>query len=428
MTSALQPSPDPPNVYLIGCGVVGQAILQAHLAAGCNVSISDLDEARLQAVCEQAIAGIPQARVTSAPPLGEKLPTRHLFAPEQNAIHPPPGRVEPQRGEGKASRRQPSPPGNPEDLAPLAIESIYENREAKRGLLGDLQSWLGPQAVLCSNTSTLPIAGLVEHLAVPEQCCGMHFFMPVEQRELVEIVVPPGASPSTIERATAHARRIGKPALAVADTPGFVVNRMLSPYLNEAFRLLCQGVSAEQLERVAKRFGMPLSPLELVDWIGPRTAFDAGRVYWQAFPGRLDPAPLLPGMIKAKLSGRGGGQGFYQYENGCRSEGLSAAALAVVERYERDPREWNDDEVRCQLFLPMLIEAHLILADGVVATVSEIDTAMRGGLGFRSPPGFFAAFRQWGTAAIAEELRTRKEQRSFSSAESLLEQLDAGRL
>lgn len=404
MTSALQPPGDPPNVYLIGCGVVGQAILQAHLAAGCSVSISDLDEPRLQAVCEQAIAGTPQARVTSAPPLGGKLPTRHIAlpAPETTGLNP--------------------------TAPPLVIESIYENREAKRQLLSDLQAWLGDEAVLCSNTSTLPIAGLVDHLAAPQQCCGMHFFMPVDQRELVEIVVPPGAASHTIAHAERHAERIGKPALPVADTPGFVVNRMLSPYLNEAFRLLCQGVSAEQLERVAKGFGMPLSPLELVDWIGPRTAFDAGRVYWQAFPGRLDPAPLLPGMVKAKLSGRGGGLGFYRYEQGRRSERLSGEALAVVERYERDRRDWNDEQVRGQLFLPMLIEAHLILASGVVATISEIDTAMRGGLGFRSPAGFFAEFRRWGTAQIAEELRTRRGQRSFSAAQGLLERLDAGHL
>ena len=104
MNPTSRPAPAPPNVYLIGCGVVGQAILQAHLAAGCSVSISDLDETRLAAVCNQAAAGSSAVSLASAPPLGEKLPTRHLYVPEQNATHPPPGRVE--------------------DSTPLAIESI----------------------------------------------------------------------------------------------------------------------------------------------------------------------------------------------------------------------------------------------------------------------------------------------------------------
>lgn len=426
------PSPaEPPTVYLIGCGVVGQAIIHAHLAAGCSVQACDLDRQRLESFAHRLPERFAGAVVTVAEPLGGELPRVQIRLPP-NSPRPNPN------SDAADAALGPQPP-------PLAIESIYENREAKRQLLGQLQRWLGTQAVVCSNTSTLPIAGLVEQMSHPQQGCGMHFFMPVEQRDLVEIVVPATASASTIRAATAHARRIGKAALAVADLPGFVVNRMLSPYINESLRLLCLGATAEQLERVVKDFGMPISPLELIDWIGPRTAFDAGRVYWQAFPKRLDPAPLLPALVKAKLPGRSGGKGFYEYfdaaaeqgeaaEQGAavgqqrRSGALCPEAAELVQRYTRESRSWSEQELRWQLFLPMLIEADLILQAGGVATTGEIETAMRGGLGFAAPGGFFAAFERCGLGQLAEELRRRGTQPSFSAAQDLLKRLDRGKL
>ncbi|WP_153556171.1 3-hydroxyacyl-CoA dehydrogenase [Roseimaritima sediminicola] len=428
-----------PPIYLIGCGVVGQAILDAHLDAACSVWLCDLDADRLAEVCRRARREHPGVEAHRAPALGDRLPMWRLEATSASPAQSPSTPDQVSRSEAPVSRSeapengssQTTEPAAAEAVAPLVIESIFEQRQAKRTLLADLQRWLGPRATLCSNTSTLTIGGLSEGLDHPGQCCGMHFFMPVRQRNLVEIVVPEQASAETIHRARQHSRRLGKPALAVADTPGFVVNRMLSPYLNEAMRLLCEGASAEQLERVAVDFGMPFSPLELVDWIGTRTAFDAGRVYWQAFPRRLEPSPLLPGLIKAGLGGRAAGEGFFRYDDQRRTRSAEAnpAALAVVERYRRGGGPGPDDrEVFWRLFLPMLVEADLILADAVVTEPSEIDTAMRGGLGLRTPGGFFSAFEPWEPERIAEELYQRADQRSFAGAERLRERLAQGHL
>src|SRR6056297_3862646 len=415
MNTEPQPEPDVPTIHLIGCGAVGQAILDAHLQAGCSVFASDLDSLHLQQVARRASERTPAVTVHAAERIGGELPTLRFQSPHSSQAERSP-ELASDSGSGSLGRQ----------AACLAIESIYENRDAKRDLLCKLQRWLGPAAVLCSNTSTLPIASLSESLSAAEQCCGMHFFMPVDRRPLVEIVAPQAVSAETLRAATAHVRRIGKQSLQVADTPGFVVNRMLSPYLNQALELLGAGASATQIERVAMEFGMPMSPLELIDWIGTRTAFDAGRVYWQNFPHRIDPTPILPGMVKAKQFGRLSEQGFYSYQHGTRSDQPSAAAMSIVRRYQRDLRTWSDDEVRWQLFLPVLIEADLILQAGVVETTSEIETAMRGGLGFENPAGFFGAFHRWEPAAVAEVLRTGGEQRSFAGAQRLLTRLASG--
>lgn len=401
-----------PNIYLIGGGVVGKAILAAHLQAGCPVALSDQNPELLRSVTAQFAQSFPDVRIVEAASLGNELPTLHFWPP-----------TEPKGSEPENQSERESDPGG----IRLAIESITENKEAKRSLLSQLQSWLGKETILCSNTSTLPIHTLTDHLEAPEKVCGMHFFMPVDKRPLVEIVIPEGAAEKTIQIAVQHATRIGKPTLPVADSPGFVVNRMLSPYINEALLLLGEGASAEQIEQVSREFGMPMSPLELIDWIGPRTAFDAGRVYWQAFPKRIDPAPILTGMVKSKKTGRGSGEGFYSYSaSGERSQELAPAAAEIIQRYSRHPRAWTPPEIRAQLFLPMLIEADLILADQVVTTTGEIETAMRGGLGFEDPSGFFSAFRAWGKADLAEDLYQRRERRSFSSSDGVLKRVFGG--
>jgi 3-hydroxyacyl-CoA dehydrogenase len=228
----------------------------------------------------------------------------------------------------------------------------------------------------------------------------MHFFMPVDRRPATEIVRGNQTSQHTIDACCRHAMRIQKSPLVVADGPGFIVNRMLSPYLNEALLLLCRGAPADQIERSALRYGMPMSPLELIDYIGTRTMFDAGRVFWQAFPDRLSPAPMLSGLVKRKRFGRAASAGLYDYDGGQRSDKLAPETELLCEKYRRHEQAFQDNEVVELLAIPMWIEASLARRDGIAHEVEQFNLAMRGGLGYDPERNWIDFFDQIGSERI----------------------------
>lgn len=364
------------HVVLVGAGVVGRAIMNAHLDVGAAVTLADQDPIAI----EQAIATLSQSpakcTVKREPLLGGTLHAVHLH---------PRGRENntPQRV-GRA----------------IVIESIAERLEAKRAFFHQAESWFGPEAILCSNTSTIPLSQIGSSLEHPSRFCGMHFFMPVEQRPAVEVIRAAGTDEPTVRAAQEHARWLNKEPLLVADSPGFVVNRMLAPYLNQAMLLLCSGVSAERIEVAARAFGMPMSPLELIDWIGARTAFDAGRVYWQAFPGRIDPCPLIAAMVKRGRAGRGSHGGFYDYVADTRSPALSEAACELASRYHREVGDVSDTSLIELLAIPMWIEGEMILDERVVEQPMDLETAMAGGLGYQPAGEWLAFYDRLGLARV----------------------------
>ena len=188
-----------------------------------------------------------------------------------------------------------------------------ETLPAKLQLYAQLQRHLGPQTILASNTSTIPLQRLGRGLADASRFCGLHFCHPVQQRPLVEIVCGPQTSDATIAAAVAHARRIDRMPMVVQDGPGFVVNRLLFPYLNEALELLREGVPAESIERAAAEFGMTIGPLRLMDEIGLDTTLQAAWVLGAAFPERVVSSPLLVSLVKAGRLGQKTGAGFFSY-------------------------------------------------------------------------------------------------------------------
>lgn len=389
------------RVVLIGAGVVGRSIAAAHLSAGVPVELVETNVEMLDASVS------------------------HLLRLGCQATEPRPFATG-----GCFVRLTPDAHDEPNDGdRVLVIESIVERREPKRDLVAALDDHFGEQAIVASNTSSLRLADLESATRRPQNFCGLHFFMPVDRRPMVEVVRASGTSEATLTAAESHVRRIEKQPLRVADSPGFVVNRILSPYLNQAMLLLGSGADPNAVRRAATDFGMPFSPLELVDWIGARTAFDAGRAFWQAFPHRIDPAPVLPGMIKAGLQGRAAGCGFYEYDPATGEiispNTLSAPAQQVVQRYRRGERLWTLPEISNQLTLPMLIEAACLLAERVVDSTDAIEAAMRGGLGFQGESGFFNAFDSMGATAVAAESRALGAQfKAMRAPEALLVALD----
>ena len=156
----------------------------------------------------------------------------------------------------------------------LVIEAIVENAEPKKKLYARLEPQLQAETILASNTSTIPITSLAEGLKRPERFCGIHFFNPVRKMPLVEVIRGKQTSDETVATAVAYAKNIGKSPIVVNDGPGFLVNRLLLPYMNEALELLLEGAEIKQIERVAKAFGMPMGPITLYDVVGLDTARD----------------------------------------------------------------------------------------------------------------------------------------------------------
>ena len=378
----------PATVWLVGAGIVGRAILRAHLEAGCDVRLVDADRPAVQAAVRE-LAGSGSIRdAVEIEPLGGTLSAVAIRA----------------TGSRTAAPHEDAPP-----TRPLIIESIIERLDVKRQFYQDAERWFDESAVFCTNTSSLTVGSIAAGMQRPERLCGMHFFMPVHLRPTVELVASTSTSPDVMAVGLAHLQRIGKQPLPVADGPAFVVNRMLVPYLNQALLLIAEGASAEQIERSALQFGMPMSPLELIDWIGTPTAFDVGRAFWQAFPERIDPAPLLPAMVKRKRFGRSVGSGLFDYAHGRRSDDLADETQKLSRAYARDPRAWSDDQVLELLAIPMWIEAGCLLHDRIVCDFDAIESAMAGGLGFAPNRSWFEFFENLGASQMLAAIETWSE-------------------
>ncbi|MBA3483242.1 MAG: multifunctional fatty acid oxidation complex subunit alpha, partial [Pirellulales bacterium] len=259
----------------------------------------------------------------------------------------------------------------------------------------------------CSNTSTIPISDLAAGLTRPEQFCGLHFFNPVRQMPLVEVIRGRATSDDTIATATAYARRIGKSPIVVNDGPGFLVNRVLLPYMNEALLLLEEGATIKQVDRAATAFGMPMGPIALYDTVGLDVAMHAGGVMAAAFPDRVVPSTILPAMVEAGRIGKKVGRGFFDYGGKRGDHGKeSAETEAIVAANRRGERKFSAEEITDRLLLPMLLEATRVLEDGVAANVRDVDLALIYGIGF--PPfrgGLFFWADTLGAAAILEKLK-----------------------
>lgn len=363
-------------VFIVGAGVVGQAIAQNHLRRGFAVTLIEQSADRLQAACQQLASSAEATHTEIASWQGESFQCQIMPRSSENS-----------RVKGPHDARLHEKP----DACKIVIESIIEKREPKQAFFALASTAFDGKVILGTNTSTLPLSDVFCDVDSAERsaCVGLHFFMPVVDRPLIEVVRIAETSDHAISEISHYARLLGKSTLVLRDSPGFIVNRMLVPYLNESLHLLCSGASAELIQQAATEFGMPMSPLVLMDWIGMATNFHAGRAFWQAFPKRIEPSPLMPAMLKRNIIGRASGVGFFAYENGNPSRELAPPTAELVEQYTRHGREWTLAEVKSRLMVPMLLEAAFIMHDRVAESVDAINLAMCGGLGFRESRGTF---------------------------------------
>lgn len=367
------------SVGVIGAGIMGAGIAEATLKREFVVALTDANQDALLRGARQVMDGVSYSKQKK----GADAERAIKFAPLLKATT------------GLAEAAQ----------CDLVIEAVVENIDAKRELYARLEPQLRDTAILASNTSTIPITRLAEKLQRPAQFCGIHFFNPVRKMQLVEVIRGKQSSDETIATAVAYAKKIGKMPIVVNDGPGFLVNRLLLPYLNEALELLLEGASIEAIDKAAVKFGMPLGPIALFDMVGLDTAMYAGRVMWEAFPDRIVASPLLPALVKAGRLGQKTGSGFFKYNAKGKAEADPAVA-EIIARYKKGDRQFTTDELIYRLFLPMLLEATRALDDHIVRDPRDIDLGLIFGLGF---PPFKGGLMFWadtlGAAKVVEMLK-----------------------
>ena len=310
--------------------------------------------------------------------------------------------------------------------ADLVIEAVFEELEVKRQVLAELEAELRPEAIIATNTSTIPIHQISARARHPGRVLGMHFFSPVERMPLLEVIPTEATTPDTIVTAVRFGRRMGKTVIVVADRPGFWVNRILSPYLNEAGHLLQEGVNIELIDRTMTAFGFPVGPVALLDEVGLDVAHKAGSVMHEAFGDRMKPAASLPRMLGATRLGRKNGRGFYIYKEGHKA-GVDRSVYQLLG--VRPSAEVHEDLVERRLVYSMLNEAALACADRVVRSPRDGDIGAIFGIGFPAfRGGPLRMMDDVGAGRVVEVLYQLQEQfgERFRPAPSLLEMARSG--
>jgi 3-hydroxyacyl-CoA dehydrogenase/enoyl-CoA hydratase/3-hydroxybutyryl-CoA epimerase len=299
----------------------------------------------------------------------------------------------------------PDVPGAGVAKADLIIEAIVENAEVKRKLFAQVEPRMKDSAILASNTSSIPLQELFAALKRPERLVGLHFFNPVAQMMLVEIVQSPITRTEVTLAGQAFAKQIDKLPLPCKSAPGFLVNRVLTPYLNEAMLMVDEGLPPAAIDAAAKDFGMPMGPIELADMVGLDIGWAVGQEL--AKPGALVPKKLKA-LVEAKQFGKKTGQGFYRWEKGKAVKGSTGTGTV-------DLKALAD-----RLVLPALNEAVACVREKIVEDADLCDAGIVFGTGFAPHRGGPIQYiRQRGKPellAIMEELRKQHGERFAADA------------
>jgi 3-hydroxyacyl-CoA dehydrogenase/enoyl-CoA hydratase/3-hydroxybutyryl-CoA epimerase len=304
--------------------------------------------------------------------------------------------------------------------ADLVIEAVFEDLEVKRKVLAEVEAVVRPETIFATNTSTIPIGRIAENAGRPERVLGMHFFSPVERMPLLEVIPTEATSGDTLVTAVRFGRRMGKTVIVVADRPGFWVNRILSPYLNEAGHLLQDGVPIPVIDQVMTAFGFPVGPVALLDEVGLDVADKAGSVMYEAFGERMKPAGALSRMLGATRLGRKNGRGFYKYREGHKA-GVDSSVYPLL---GVRPGEAHSDLVQRRLVYAMLNEAAMACAEKVVRSPRDADIGAIFGIGFPAfRGGPLRMIDDLGAGRVVETLYQLQEQfgERFRPAAALLE-------
>ena len=277
--------------------------------------------------------------------------------------------------------------------ADIVIEAIFEDAEVKRSLYRDIEPKMKPDAILATNTSSIPLEELADALSKPERLVGLHFFNPVAMMQLVEVVNGQSTSPAVLAQAMTFTRKIDRLPLPVTSTPGFLVNRILMPYLMEAVTLEAEGVPPVLIDKAATSFGMPMGPVQLADTVGLDICLHVAEILADHFNAEIP--ERLKKLVKDGNLGRKSGRGFYAYKKGKPVKPKAGSG------------NWNMEEISNRLILRLLNESVSCVREQVVADQDLLDAGMIFGTGFApfrgGPMHYLGAI---GATALQQQLKS----------------------
>ena len=339
---------------VIGAGIMGGGIAGLMAEKGIEVRLRDLDRKQLDA-----------ALVAHQAEIEKKRKRKQLARHEADAA---------------LDRLSATTDGRGFARCQLALEAVAERLEVKRAVLSELAAAMGPHAILATNTSSLSVGAIAEGLPNPERVVGMHFFNPPRKMPLVEIVRGPRTSEEVVRRTARLALDLGKTPVITKDVAGFLVNRVLGPYLDEAVRLVGAGVDPNAIDHALLGFGMPMGPCELIDEVGLDIAAHAGASLELAYGERMKATQLLKPLVEGKELGKKTGKGIYAWRRGkggkLEKDGVNARLTSGA------ARKLPEEELVDRCVLAMANEAVRCLADEVVDGPRALDLATVFGTGF----------------------------------------------
>ncbi len=354
----------PKHVHVIGAGIMGGDIAAWCALKGLTVTLQDREPKFIAPAVKRAHALFKK-----------RLKVPYLIQAAKDRLIPD------QHGSGVKS-------------ADVVIEAIIENKEAKQELFSQIESLLKPDTILATNTSSIPLDELSETLQQPDRLVGIHFFNPVAKMQLIEIVEGKNTSQENKNKAAKFCRCIDRLPLPVKSSPGFLVNRILMPYLMEAVKLLEEGVPAQVIDRVATDFGMPMGPILLADTVGLDLCLSVAEILGEALG--LNVPEALRKKVKAGKLGVKSGQGFYQYKKGKQ----------MKTKVNVDNSDSHSEDIADRLILQMLNESIACLREGVIGDMDLVDVGMIFGTGFapfRGGPMHY--MEQRGRQSIVDRLK-----------------------
>jgi 3-hydroxyacyl-CoA dehydrogenase/enoyl-CoA hydratase/3-hydroxybutyryl-CoA epimerase len=396
------PARRPRQIGLVGAGVMGGGI--AHVVADHDLRIRMKDLGP-----EQLLAAFRTAR--------------GLFREQQKR-----GRLDPRQLDNKMACITASMDYSGFGLCDVVIEAVVESLEVKRAVLGDLEQHVKPDCVLATNTSSLSIDEIAARAQRPDRVLGMHFFNPVHRMPLVEIVRGKKTSSEAVARTLALTRALGKTPVIVRDGPGFLVNRVLAPYLNESAWMFDEGADPAHVDALFRRFGMPMGPFELLDEIGSDVAHKVGTVLHAGLGDRMRPAPLAGRLHEAGALGKKTQRGMYAYD-GKRSRQRKPDPAFWSTLRGASVFECSDTDALDRVLTAMVNEAARCLDDDIVDNPADLDLALIFGIGY--PPFRGGLLQYWDTRGIPtlvdrlRELTCRYGSR-FTPADRLIRMVGSG--
>jgi 3-hydroxyacyl-CoA dehydrogenase / enoyl-CoA hydratase / 3-hydroxybutyryl-CoA epimerase len=388
------------TVGVVGAGVMGAEIAESAAYSGYQVFLKDIDQGALD-------KGMGTVR-----DLVEGLVTKRKLS----------------RGEADEILARVKPTLKYEDMSAcdLVIEAVVEVMKVKQSVLKDLENTISKPFVFASNTSSLSVSEMASVAKDPKNVVGIHFFNPVHKMLLVEIVKANTSSKETLAKAQSFAMKLGKTTVTTGDAPGFVVNRILAPYLREAIVLLQEGVPPEDIDKAMTSFGMPMGPLALMDEVGLDIGEKVIHVLHAALGERMAPPAIMKTVADKKLLGKKGGKGLYLYDEAGKRAGFNPEITAAI---KVEPKPKLKGEIQDRLVLIMVNEAARCLEEGVISDPSQLDLAMVFGTGFAPFYGGVLRYAdQVGTRVIRQKLEylSKVAGQSYEPCQLLIEKAQRG--